>query len=47
MGGVKGESSKISKLQIIKEFNKTIGMLTNNQKQHKKTTIMEPLEKPR
>jgi hypothetical protein len=46
MGG-RGESSKISKLRIILELNKTMGMLTNNQKQHKKTTSMELWEKPR
>jgi hypothetical protein len=45
MGGKGGESSKISKLQIIKELNKTMGMLTSNQKQHKKTTTMELWEK--
>jgi hypothetical protein len=44
---VGGASSKISKLQIIREFNKTMGMLTNNEKSHKKTTLMELWEKPR
>ncbi len=41
MGGLGGESSKILELQIIRELNKTMGMLINNQKQHKKTMAME------
>jgi hypothetical protein len=36
---------KILELQIIKELNKIMGMLANNQKQHKKTTTMELWEK--
>jgi len=38
---------KILELQIIKELNQTMGMLTNNQKQQKKTITMELKKKPR